>query len=276
MIDMIVLYALHPTYEKMTLPNMSSLDDITQQLPQGLYTTFRTYENKTRVIGLMAHLNRLYNPAGTLISIDQVRLRSQIREVLAGYSENEVRIRIHVATIGQPGDVYLYMEPLKIPDESVYAVGVHVNLAKIHRNTPKLKTTSFIKNSQEQRLMLNEKGYYETLMVKNGQILEGMTSNFYGVKHGKIFTARQGILLGITRRCILQLARKERILLQYDPIRIDELEFLDEAFITSSGRGVVPVSSIENRQVGDGKVGNIAKLLRNRYDSYVIKKSELI
>jgi branched-subunit amino acid aminotransferase/4-amino-4-deoxychorismate lyase len=51
---------------------------------------------------------------------------------------------------------------------------------------------------------------------------------------------------------------------------------LDEAFITSSGRGVVPVTEIDGQPMGTGQVGEIAKLLRRAYDEYVLRKAERI
>lgn len=275
---MIRLFIISPHFQALSLPKMSSLDEISQQLPQGLYTTFRTYGNKTRVLGFTAHLERLHKQQVAFDgeSIDQHKLRKTIREVLTNFPEDEARIRLHIATTNQPGYVFLSVEPLRSPDKSVYDFGVKASTTDIERKTPRLKTTAFIQNSHEQRQLIVQKGFYESLMIKKGHILEGITSNFYGVSREKIFTARYDILLGVTRRYVLMLARRNKIEIQYTPVHVNQLAELEEAFITSSGRGVVPIISIDNNIIANGKVGNITKLLREKYDGYVIEKAEKI
>ena len=62
----------------------------------------------------------------------------------------------------------------------------------------------------------------------------------------------------------------------YRALRVTELPEIDEAFITSSGRGVVPVVEIEGQPVGDGLVGPVARKLREAYDAYVLRRAEAI
>lgn len=113
-------------------------------------------------------------------------------------------------------------------------------------------------------------------MVHRNRILEGLTSNFYSVRAGKLITARNGILLGVTRRTVLRVARLNGIGIEYRSLRVDELPLIDEAFITSSSRGVVPVVEINGQPVGAGQVGDIGRLLRRAYDEYVLRKAERI
>jgi len=276
---MLKLYALSPEPHELTLADQSSLDAVSRQLPQGLYSTFRTYADKTKVLGLELHLHRLYDPLAALAVVPAVpapELRTALREVLADFGEGEARVRISLSTTDSAGEVFIALEPLKAPPETVYQRGVRVVLSPVERKTPRLKTTSFIESSSGARTSIMKTGVYEALMVRRGRILEGLTSNFYAVQAGKIITAREGILLGVTRRYVLRLARSNGIGLEYRPPRVEELPGLDEAFITSSGRGVVPVTEIDGQPVGNGQVGEIARLLRRVYDEYVVRKAELI
>jgi branched-chain amino acid aminotransferase len=273
------LYALDPDLHELTLDDLSSLDAVSRQLPQGLYSTFRTYADKTRVLGLEMHLHRLYDPLDALAiqpAVSSPELRIALRETLRGFGAGEARVRISLSTAEHAGDAFIALEPLKMPDETVYQLGVRVVLSHVERKTPRLKTTSFIGHSIEARASILKSGLYEALMVRRGRILEGLTSNFYAVKAGIIITARDGILLGVTRRYVLRLARSNGIGIDYRPPRVDELPGLDEAFITSSGRGVVPVTDIDGQPVGNGQVGEIAKLMRRVYDEYVVRKAEKI
>lgn len=276
---MLTVYALTPDLHALDLPDVSSLDAVSRQLPQGLYSTFRTYAGRTKVLGLEMHLHRLYDPLAALgirVQVSPSELRAALREGLRDFPAEEARVRVTVSTTEGAGMVFMALESLKAPDETVYQRGVRVILSPVERKTPRLKTTSFIGESDSARQMLLQSGAYEALMTRNGRILEGLTSNFYAVKNGVIITAREGILLGVTRRYVLRLARSNGIGIEYRPPRVEELPTWDEAFITSSGRGVVPVTEVAGQPVGTGQVGEIARLLRWVYEAYVVKKAERI
>ena len=101
-----------------------------------------------------------------------------------------------------------------------------------------------------------------------------MTSNFYAVKGKTLVTAQDGILLGVTRRVILGLARAQGMSIDYRAPKVNEKS--DEAFLTSSSRGVVPIVSIDNQPVGQGKVGKWSRILSKAYQAYIEEKSEKI
>ena len=256
----------------------STLDELTRQLSDGFYTTFSTLSGGTRVLGLQAHLHRLYGPAdemGLQPSVDEKTLRQRMGDLTRENLPQETRIRLILTK--DTGDVYVGYQPFIPVPETVYRDGVHVVTADMARHDPRIKGTDFITQSAEQRKLV--KGdIYEILLVHNGKILEGMTSNFYGVKYSKpqdnLVTAQKGILLGVTRRVVLRLARGQGMSIMYRSPRVDEN--LDEAFLTSSSRGVVPIVSIDGKPVGRGKVGEWAKTLRKLYQAYVEERSERI
>ncbi|MCL4268553.1 MAG: aminotransferase class IV [Anaerolineales bacterium] len=256
----------------------STLDELTSQLSDGFYTTFSTLSGGTRVLGLQAHLHRLYVPAaemGLRPSVDEKTLRQRMGELTRENLPQETRIRLILAK--DTGDVYVGYQPFIPVPEAVYRDGVHAVTADMARHDPRIKGTDFITQSAEQRKLV--KGdIYEILLVCKGKILEGMTSNFYGVKYSKpqdnLVTAQKGILLGVTRRVVLRLARGQGMSIMYRSPRVDEN--LDEAFLTSSSRGVVPIVSIDGKPVGQGKVGEWAKTLRKLYQAYVEERSERI
>ena len=143
------------------------------------------------------------------------------------------------------------------------------------RQSPRVKDTGFISSSIEERKHIG-RDVFEVLLTKNGKILEGMTSNFYAIKGKTLITAQDGILLGVTRHVILGLARGEgmSIRIAYRAPKINEK--FDEAFLTSSSRGVVPIISIDNKSVGQGRVGKWTQMLSKAYQAYVEEKSEKI
>ncbi|MEI7850160.1 MAG: aminotransferase class IV [Chloroflexota bacterium] len=278
----IKVFALANDLSAQELPiyqNEKSLDDISRKLPQGLYSTFRTYGEGRLVIGLKAHFDRLFVPAlekNINPSISAQELRIKLRELLEAYRPGEARVRICMDIKENPGQVYIIVEKLRPIEEDVYKNGISVVTSHVERVNPRLKTTSFIQKSETERKFLLENNIYEGIIVWNNHLLEGLTSNFYSVKNLKVITAQKSILLGVTRRTILKIIRAEGIQIEYRALRIDEIRDINEAFITSSSRGVVPVVSIDGNQIGEGIPGPIAKRLRVNYEDYVLLKAEVI
>ncbi|MHB8779026.1 MAG: aminotransferase class IV [Anaerolineales bacterium] len=256
----------------------SSLDEMTRSLPQGFYTTFSTLAHGTRVAGLQAHLERLYLPAkemGLNPAVDEKTLRERIAQIASGNLPHESRIRLILTK--DSAEIFAGIEVFKRLPETVYANGVHVITAPITRQDPRIKDTSFISESAAQRLLLN-RDVFEVLLIKHGSILEGMTSNFYAIKSinadVELITAQRGILAGVTRKAVLRIAREQGLTIKYRAPRLDEK--FNEAFLTSSSRGVVPIVSIDNKSVGQGRVGKWTKMLSRAYQAYIQKCSEKI
>jgi branched-chain amino acid aminotransferase len=280
---MISLFQINEQPHSMTLPDMSSLDAITRQLPDGYYSTFRTYAMCTRVIGLSAHLRRLPNA-------DASSLRRNLIHLLEPYRPGEARVR---AMETKQGQFYISIEPLKLLPSEVYEKGVRVETTTIQRNDPRTKSTAFISASDEERKHLAKEGIFEALLVKNGKILEGMTSNFFYALRSErseerllrraqsksaqreiLYTAQRNILLGVTRRTVIRVARSRGVDVRYQPLELNQLPAVKEAFITSSSRGIVPVIQIDNTKVGKGRPGKITQMLMSAYSEAVLKNSE--
>ncbi|MBV6452227.1 MAG: hypothetical protein MHPDNHAH_02982 [Anaerolineales bacterium] len=249
----------------------SSLDAVTRQLPNGWYSTFRTFDSCTRVIGLSAHLRRLPHADASLLRVNLTRL-------LDSFRPGEARVRVMEAGDGQ---FYISIEPLKLLPREVYENGVRVETTTLHRNDPRVKSTAFISASDTERKHLASEGIFEALLVKNGRILEGMTSNFFYIVERDdipphVSTASKDILLGVTRRMVIRAARGKGLEVRYRSLRLDQLSRVKEAFITSSSRGVVPVIQIDDVRVGQGRVGKTTKLLMKAYEEYVTRHAEVI
>lgn len=270
----ISLFALRPQPEPLTLPDMTSLDAITRQLPPGLYSTFRTFDNRQRVIGLRQHLKRLYAPArqmGIQPRADESSLRRALAASLADLGTGEARVRL-ILTLS--GDLYFALEPFAPLPKEVYEQGVRVITFPLRREKPALKSTAFIEISQQARRQAAEAGAFEALMIWRGRILEGVTSNFFYVQEGVLGTAGRGVLPGVTRRLVLRLARRGGGEVRYAALPLAEIPRLEETFLTSSSRGIVPIVRIDDFTVGEGRVGAWTKRLAAAYAAYVEEKSE--
>lgn len=258
-----------------------SLDELSRRLPQGLYSTLRTFGARTRVLDLARHLARLYAPAAQM-KIRPALPAEALRQVLAGLlaggtAQGEARVRISLSTeAGSAGALFIAIEPLQLPAPQVYQHGVRAVTTSLERATPRLKTTAFIGSSQPERSALAAAGAFEALMVRNGRILEGLTSNFYYLLDGQLGTARRGVLLGVTRRQVLRLARELGLPVRYRALRVAQLGEISEAFISSSSRGIVPLVAIDDRPVGQGTPGVLTRRLMARYQAEMEQRAVLI
>ena len=206
-----------------------TLDEMTRELPQGFYTTFSTLSNGTKVMGLHAHLQRLYAPAveqGLVPFVDESTLRSRLADIVKLNLPKESRVRLILTK--NDGTIYAGVQPFEPLLKSIYENGVKVISAELARQSPRVKDTGFISSSVNQRKQVGG-DVFEVLLVKNGKILEGMTSNFYAIKGRTLITAQSGILLGVTRRAVLRLARGEGMSIEYRPSKVGEK--FDEAFL---------------------------------------------
>lgn len=258
--------------------DLPDFDSLTMSLPSGLYTTFRTYADRTKVIGLHAHLDRLYLPAqalGTRVVPDRSLLRKMLTDLLRPLNPYEARVRLVLDMSKKPGEIYVLLQELQTLPAQVYQDGVHVGISRGSRKKPLLKQTAFIKESSADRKRLGRE-IFEILLAHNGLILEGMTSNFFYLLRGELGTAGRGVLAGVTRETVITIASKAAIKVRYKALSLREIPEIDEAFITSSSRGVVPVVRIVDQPVGNGKVGETTKLLMKLYEQKISEIAESI
>jgi branched-chain amino acid aminotransferase len=276
--DILVYKITRSEVDPLTL-DLPDFDAITNELPPGLYTTFRTFAGRTKVIGLRSHLERLYLPAKAQGIVPTVRRQDDFRHILADLllriEAPEARVRLILETTVEPGTLYVLLTPLQLPPDEIYQNGVHLEISRTNREKPSLKRTSFIQESSLERKRIGP-GTFEILLTDKGRILEGMTSNFFYVRDGMLCTAGRGVLIGVTRQTVISLAKQEGVDLCIRAIRVNELPLISEAFITSSSRGIVPVVGIDAQQVGDGMIGSITTRLMHLYNEEVLSLAEEI
>ncbi len=237
----------------------TTLDEATRLLPPGGYTTLRTYCGN-KVLRLEDHFRRLEDTtrlAGIPLKVDRTRLRKALREAISRFPGPEKRVRVVVDMDRTPGTAYIILEELKTPDPESYRAGVKAVTRTMQRTNPRAKLTSFINQAGKVRENLPP-DVNEALMVSEaGFVLEGLSSNFFGVKNGTLQTASEGVLFGITRTMVIRVIEDSGFPLRFDAVKKSDLSFLDEAFITSASRSVLPVTTIDGAPIGNGKPGEI-------------------
>lgn len=268
----IIIWQLENDGSKELLPiEAASMDDVTRQLPAGVYTTFRTY-HKIKVLHLEEHFSRLQESAtllGKRIQISRLFIRESIRAAILLQHDQEHRVRINIDLQDKPGTLYIIIEPLVVLPSKAYRDGVQVIFSHLHRENPTAKSTAFVQIADVERKRLLD-GVNEALMVDpDGNILEGLSSNFFGIQNNTLFTAEEGVLKGITRSQVLRCAESAGILVVRKPVNVKDLPLLTEAFITSASRGVLPVVQIETTRIGNGKPGRITRAIENLFNQMI-------
>jgi branched-chain amino acid aminotransferase len=170
--------------------------------------------------------------------------------------------------------VWKWDEYLK-EDKSVNGVRVMVsNWSRIdNRSMPMLaKATANYANSALARVEALKAGFDEAIMLNlNGMVVEASAENIFIVKDNYLVTppTTSGALDGITRDSILTLAREHKISYEIRDISRDELYLADELFLTGTAAEVKPVGEVDNRIIGNGKIGVITKQLKALFESVV-------
>lgn len=246
---------------------VSSINDISHFIPAGAYTTFRTFAH-SKILPIQAHINRLKESAhlaGKEVIIDGEKLCAHLSEFLKTYPEADTRIRITLDLEKEIGTLYIAFEPLIIPATNDYTQGVQVITRRLKRQNPLAKLTNHITVAEKIHDEMRQ-GVNEALMVnENGFILEGLSSNFFFIRNNCLYTADEGVLHGIIRDIALNCARKNNISIGFSLLNENEIHTIDEAFITSASRGVLPVVKIDKTIIGNGLPGKITAILMQQY-----------
>lgn len=255
-------------------PSPLSLDDASQILPPGVYTTFRTFDGD-KILSLNNQVSRLEESAllvGHTLQVKIEPLRETLRKVVQRFPSQEKRIRISIDL--QAGVIYILIEPLQIPKKSQYEHGVRLLTVRHKRQNPKAKRTQFIEIASSIRKKYPQE-IDDLLMVDDdGFILEGLSSNFFAVRNGEVYTAAEHVLSGITRKAVLEIIDHHKIPLHLSPVHVSGLEELEEAFLTSASRSVLPVAQIDRFEIAGPVPGPVTTLIAKGYWDYVAERLE--
>ncbi len=217
----------------LALGRHESLAASSAALPSGAYTSLRTYGGRG-LVRLAAHFRRLEESTalqGRPGAIDADAARRAIGAALDATRHAESRLRLTLA----PPRLFVAVEPFTPLPAHLYAQGVACVTLALHRDNPHAKDTRFIATAQQAYARLPE-GVEEGLLVaEDGALLEGLSSNFFGVRGGALHTADERVLAGVTRSLVLVVSER-RLPVRRTAIRQDELGLVDKAFITSVSR----------------------------------------
>jgi branched-chain amino acid aminotransferase len=255
----------------------------------GAYETLRTYGG--RPFALARHLRRLRASVARLgfdlpLSDDELRARLEALLAAAGNAEAYIRLLVtrgvgdcsyHFERVQGP-TVVMLTKPHVAPAERAYEEGVAVALVDVRRNSPRaldpaIKASSLLNNVLATRAA-QAHGAFEALMLnEQGEVCEGAGSNVFVVRQGRVSTPplAAGILAGITREILMELAPAAGHVVHEQTLTVAELRAADEAFLTSTLKEVLPIGALDGLAVGNGHPGPVTRALLAAYRAYAAR-----
>jgi len=255
----------------------------------GLFETMRSYAGT--VFKIDEHLDRLF-AASKIIKIkipyERKYLKYAIYRSLEANKLKSAYVRLTVtrgerglgANSGHPmvPNIVIYASEFNGYEDWKYKRGIRVKVATTRQNEysplSRIKSLNFL-NYILARSSTQREGYDDAILMNTeGYITEGATSNIFLVKRGVITTPSlsSGIIPGIARGVILQIAKRLRLKTRERFVRHRDLLNAEEVFLTNSMAEVLPVTKIGFEKVGDDKPGPVTKLLHISYQKEVIKE----
>jgi branched-chain amino acid aminotransferase len=157
-----------------------------------------------------------------------------------------------------------------IADPEKQERGLHATISRVQRIGPG-SVDPTVKNYHWLDL---EVGLYEaydrggeTVILVDGKdnVVEGPGFNVFTVKDGEVSTPSPGVLEGITRRTVMELAAEHGLPLEAREVPAEEVRRADEVFLTSTAGGIIPVTKVDGEPVGNGEPGPVSRRLREAY-----------
>src|SRR2546425_9607217 len=170
--------------------------------------------------------------------------------------------RHHFPPPGTAPTVFLSASRLVVPDELRARGAAAITTADLRWERCDLKTVNLLPNVLAKQQAVAA-GAFEALLVRDGIVTEGASSNLFAVIAGKLHThpPTHRILAGITREVVLELAAELAIPVVLEPITRAALSTASEVMITATTADVMPVVSVDGSRVGDGRPGGVARRL---------------
>jgi D-alanine transaminase len=176
--------------------------------------------------------------------------------------------RAHFYAEGMTPTVVAYSRSFQFPDAAAKARGIAIiTTPDLRWKQCHVKSVNLLPNALAKK-KAQRAGAVEAVFVDDGVVREGASSSFFVVRDGRLIThpLDEHILPGVVRDRAISLALAAKIRVDERPLRDDELFGLDEAFITSTTMGVMPVVEIDGRIVGNSRRGEITTTLQRMLD----------
>ena len=253
----------------------------------GVFEGLRSYSG--RVFRLNAHLDRLWASARAIcleIPMSKDRMAQAVLDTLAANDLEDGYIRLVVTrgagTLGLDPNkcsnpqIIVIADTISLYPKEYYEHGLRIVTAATQRIqtaalSPRIKSLNYLNNIMA-KLEGLQAGCVEALMLNHkGEVAECTGDNVFVVRSERLLTPPPdaGILEGITRAAVIELAEKEGIDCRETTLTRHDLYTAEECFLTGTAAEVIPVVEIDGRTVGEGTPGAITRKLRDHFHALV-------
>jgi branched-chain amino acid aminotransferase len=219
------------------------------------------------------HLQRLAHSAAMIdlaLPADLATFRAWIAGLLSANEAVECALRIFVLGPENGGETAAYIWPQPAPTypAAFYSEGATAITFEGQRSLPQAKTLNTLVSFLAQR-NARAAGVHEGLLYHDGHLTEGSNSNLFSVIDDTLLTApAQQVLSGVARDMVFHVAGQHDIPLRETDLALSDMPRWHECFITSTSRHVMPITVIDGRPVGDGRVGPHSRRLMALFEDY--------
>ncbi|MBI4372538.1 MAG: aminotransferase class IV [Candidatus Omnitrophica bacterium] len=231
-----------------------------------VFESLRSYNGT--IFRLEEHLERLFDSARTIgLKLPKTRLeiKNELISTLASQSKQDAFLRLGV----DERDTYLVVSERKRP-EWIYEKGVDLKTAVTRRNFAKAeptepKTSAFFNNVLAELEKMSTRFFDTIFLDSSGYITEGTIWNLFMLRGRELLTPQTGILNGVTRQFVMECAAREDVPVSETHLTRHDFWNADEAFMTNTSGEIVPIRSLDGRQIGRQVPGHVTKTLMTRF-----------
>jgi branched-chain amino acid aminotransferase len=256
-----------------------SINDVGLLRGYSIFESLRTYDHQP--FHLDEHLRRLFHSAEIIemqVHYEQAFLAQMVHEVIAHNTYKHATVRMLLTggvsedgiLPGKNNGLAIMITELAERDMQRFARGVKLTTTKLQRVSPEAKTSNYVSAIRALQEARQQEASDALFVNAEGHVLEGTRSNFFVFRGDTLITPGQGVLLGVTRNTVLELAR-QRFQIEERPILLEELGQVEEAFITASSTEITPVVRIDDVTIGDGRPGKRTYELEQAFIALVQK-----
>jgi len=259
----------------------------------GVFEGIRCYNGN--IFKLEEHIDRLYDSAEAIslqIQLGRDQLKDAILSTLKANNLKDSYIRLVVTRgVGKLGldpfncetpQLVIITDTIQLYPKELYEKGLDAIIVQTIRNhskalNPTIKSMNYLNNILAKIECLRAGAAEGIMLNTDGYVAECTGDNIFIVKDNEIFTppVSAGILIGITRNVVIELAKEANITVKEEQLTEDDLYNADECFLTGTAAEIIPVANIDGRKIATGKPGKITLSLLKKYQKLTTSHSSV-
>lgn len=259
----------------------------------GVFEGIRCYNGN--IFKLEEHIDRLYDSAEAIslqIQLTRDQLKDAIVSTLKANNLKDSYIRLVVTRgVGKLGldpfncetsQLIIITDTIQLYPKELYEKGLDAIIVQTIRNhskalNPTIKSMNYLNNILAKIECLRAGAAEGIMLNTDGYVAECTGDNIFIVKDNEIFTppVSAGILIGITRNVVIELAKEANITVKEEQLTEDDLYNADECFLTGTAAEIIPVANIDGRKIATGKPGKITLSLLKKYQKLTTSHSSV-